>query len=376
MIELQTNTLTIDPTPEGLLLMGKFMLLALIPILAWIWFFQRQNHERRKFVILSFFGGMLSVIPIKLYESNWDTSVLALEHINMFQHLADVVHSPAFAKLLAFVSASAIVALGLFLFTALVMSLIEIGSGDNTLRTFRRKCVKIAESPLLFVSTGIIFGLAAFGLHEVLPHRVWFFVVVGMLEEFIKYLFLRFSDEEKIGSVADSISFAIFVALGFAFVENILYLQKFWMTMSQSPQNFAIFFFLRSTFSVVAHVCFSAIIGYFYGVAHFSNKIYRNEALARRHPALRWMHRVLHCKTSTLFHEEMLMEGFLLAMVVHAIFNSLLEYDKTVLLIPFMLLMFFFILQIMHLRTVRERQGVLPNEPQKIPPTNEVLSKK
>lgn len=70
------------------------------------------------------------------------------------------------------------------------------------------------------------------------------------------------------------------------------------------------------------------------------------------------------------------MEGFLLAMVVHAIFNSLLEYDKTVLLIPFMLLMFFFILQIMHLRTVRERQGVLPNEPQKIPPTNEVLSKK
>jgi len=124
---------------------------------------------------------------------------------------------------------------------------------------------------------------------------------------------------------------------------------------------------------VVAHVCFSAIIGYFYGMAHFSDKIYQDARLAHRHPMLRWMHRILHFKTNTVFDEEMLMEGFLIAMIVHAMFNSLLEFEKTVLLIPFMLMLFFFVLRLLHLRTLQIRQGILPNEPRKIRPTNEVL---
>ena len=56
-----------------------------------------------------------------------------------------------------------------------------------------------------------------------LHKTVWFFIIVGMLEEFVKHLVLRFSDEDKITNVQDAVEFAIIAALGFAFIEHIVY---------------------------------------------------------------------------------------------------------------------------------------------------------
>lgn len=165
-----------------------------------------------------------------------------------------------------------------------------------------------------------------------------------MLEEFVKHLVLRFSDEEKIQSIDDALEFSILVALGFAFVENILYFNS----TEYTGTTFSLFVLSRSTISVMAHICFSAVFGYFYGVAKFSSQVYSEENEKKQHPFLELLHKILHLKGSTLFHEEKMMEGMLCAMGLHAFFNSLLEFGKTQWVIPFVVFLFFVVLHLFH----------------------------
>ena len=338
----------------------KFGAISIVPIVCWLFFFQKQNRERNKYVALTFIAGMLSVLPIKMYEKFWNTSVWIIEHFNLFEYLADVVHLPTLPRVMAFVVVGALVAGMLYLAAALLMFVIEvITTRDNTLKVFQKKFVKISESPLLFISIGALMGVSAYFLSETFATKVWFFVVVGMLEEFIKYLMLRFSDEEKIRSVSDSISFAIIIALGFAFVENGIYLWRFWENSANAGVlNFTMFFLLRSTVSVIAHVCFSAIIGYFYGKAHFSTEIYREETKDRQHQILEWFHKVFHLKGTVLFHEEQLLEGMLVAVVLHAIFNSLLELGQIVYVFPMLFVMFGVVLKLLHKKSSHIKRGL------------------
>jgi len=332
-------------------------LMSFLPIFLWLYFFQKKHFERRKFVFLTFLAGMFAVVPIKLYEKYWDTAVFYFEHLNLFQYLSDLVRFPSLSRLFAFVLVNALVAFGFYVFVALSMFVLEVFSGDNSRAVFKQKTRRILESPLFFVSVGALCGLVAYFFSFSVSQRIWFFIVVGMLEEYIKHLVLRFSDDEKIHNVDDAISFAIIVALGFSFVENVFYLKEFLSTGSVVFSKFLIFFVLRSTVSIIAHVCFSAVFGYFYGIAHFAKEIYQEERQKNQHRLLAWMHRILHLKGETMFHEEMMMEGMILAMTLHAIFNSLLEFEKTNLLIPGILLLFFFVLNLFHRKRLHSQIG-------------------
>ncbi len=333
--------------------------MSLLPILGWLFFFQKKNHEKKSYVLLTFLAGMLAVIPIKLYEKYWDTAVFYFEHINLFEYLADLVRFPELSRFLAYITVNALVGLGFFLFVALLMFVLEICTGDNTLRVFRSKAIRALESPFFFISIGILCGIVAYAFSFSVNQRVWFFVVVGMLEEFVKHLVLRFSDEEKIQSVDDALSFAIVVALGFSFVENIVYFHNFVRVTDSNFQQLSLFFLLRSTVSVMAHVCFSAILGYFYGIARFSRAIYSEEVHEKRHPIIHTLHQILHVKGSVMFHEEKMMEGMLLAMATHAVFNSLLEFGQVAFMIPFLLFLFLMVLNLFHRKQIQYRTGNL-----------------
>ncbi|MCF7906226.1 PrsW family intramembrane metalloprotease [Candidatus Gracilibacteria bacterium] len=330
-------------------------IISLIPILGWLYFFQKKNHEKRGYVVLSFIAGMLAVLPIKLYEKYWDTTVWYFEHMNVFQYLADLVNVPDISRFLAYITVNALVGMGLFIFVTLIMFVLEIFSFDNTVKIFRTKTKRALESPFFFITIGILCGIVAFALSSSFNSRVWFFVVVGMLEEFVKHLVLRFSDEEKIQSVDDALSFSIIIALGFACVENIVYFHNFAKVSDSGIQQLSLFFLLRSTISVMAHVCFSAILGYFYGVARFAHEIYIEEVQQKKHFLIQKLHQILHLKGEVFFHEEKMMEGMLLAMGAHAIFNSLLEFGKVTLMVPFLLLLFFWILNLFHRKQIHSQ---------------------
>jgi len=334
-----------------------FAIISFVPILGWIYFFQKQNYEKKKYVIITFIAGMMSIIPIKLYEKYWDFSIWNLEHLNLFKYIDNIAGTPTISAVLAFLLVSILVSFAIFVFSAVTMFILEVFSRDNTPACYARKTKQISESPFLFLTVGIFFGLAAALLSIWFPEKVWFFVIVGMLEEFAKYLMLRFADENKIGSISDAISFSIIIALGFAFVENVVYISKFWINTSQNFAGFTAFFILRSTISVIAHVCFSAIIGYFYGIAHFSDEIYMEESRKNKHPILKLIHKIFHLKVAPLFHEEKLFEGLLLAMIIHASFNSLLEFELVALVIPFLIGTFLYILNLLHRHENHIRRG-------------------
>jgi len=206
---------------------------------------------------------------------------------------------------------------------------------------------------------GVFFGIAAFLLNLRLGQAVWFFVIVGALEEFIKHLVTRFSDEFKLKSVADAIQFSIIVALGFAFVENILYFLDIFSGSVHGINELAIYVLLRSTVSVTAHVSFSAIMGYYYGMAHFASSVYQEERRKKKHRIIQLFHSVFHLKSSTIFKEEKMLEGMLLAMIIHAIFNMLLEVEQMIGVVLLLGSLFLIILNLLHRTQVHRRVGTL-----------------
>lgn len=89
------------------------------------------------------------------------------------------------------------------------------------------------------------------------------FMVAGLVEETFKFLviYLFIWKNKNFNEPFDGIVYAVFASLGFALVENILYVF----------QNGAGTGFLRAFTAVPAHTMFGITMGYFFGIAKFSN---------------------------------------------------------------------------------------------------------
>ncbi len=304
-----------------------FILLSAIPIALWIFVFRKLMPTNKHLAMISFIAGMISVLPIKLYEKYWNTTLLNLEHVNLFKYLGDVVQVQAVGTLLAYVVSSVVVMVGLFVFTGVLMAILQIGSGDDNWGVFKSKCIKVLECPAFFLTLAVVCGVIGYFTSLGLSKMVWFFVMVGILEEFIKHLVLRFSDEDKITSVREAIQYSIMVALGFAFVENIIYAVKIDSAGLMSMLQLTVIISLRSVLSVGAHVGFSAILGYFYGIAKFADPIYQAQSLKHKSWFVEKVHQVMHVRQSVVFHDQKMLEGVALAMILHAAYNSFLEFN-------------------------------------------------
>ncbi len=98
------------------------------------------------------------------------------------------------------------------------------------------------------------------------------FTFVGVIEEYMKHLVVKKADQGFFRNIDDAIEFSIIAALGFSFVENILYFYYIWVY--QGLDILLVSFVFRSIFSTFAHILFSGIYGYFYGIAYFADPIW------------------------------------------------------------------------------------------------------
>ncbi len=87
------------------------------------------------------------------------------------------------------------------------------------------------------------------------------YVIVGMSEEWSKYIMLRFYafPKKSFDEPYDGIVYSVMVGMGFATVENIGYVMQHGMATA----------FLRMFLSVPAHATFAIIMGYYVGKAKF-----------------------------------------------------------------------------------------------------------
>ncbi|MDV7188091.1 PrsW family glutamic-type intramembrane protease [Lutibacter sp. TH_r2] len=90
------------------------------------------------------------------------------------------------------------------------------------------------------------------------------FFVVALIEEFSKYILVYLGAQKRpfFNEPFDGIIYCVMVSMGFAFVENIMYVLDGGLYTA----------ILRAFTAVPAHATFGVIMGYFMGKAKFSNK--------------------------------------------------------------------------------------------------------
>lgn len=91
------------------------------------------------------------------------------------------------------------------------------------------------------------------------------FVVVALVEEFSKYVIVRYYAQRnnEFDEPFDGIVYAVMVAMGFAALENILYVFQYGLSNG----------ILRAFTAVPAHATFAVLMGYFMGKAKFSKTV-------------------------------------------------------------------------------------------------------
>ena len=112
--------------------------------------------------------------------------------------------------------------------------------------------------------------ISSLNLIELIPA---IFIGVGLIEEFSKWIFvyaLEYNDRE-FNHLYDGIVYATFVSLGFACLENILY-------VFQSGIGTAI---MRAFISIPGHLCFGVMMGYYLSLAKLAF-INKNKKLSKR----------------------------------------------------------------------------------------------
>lgn len=172
------------------------------------------------------------------------------------------------------------------------------------------------EEPLNFLGVGLFLTLFVAVFHWFgLSVMAFSLIFLAFAEEYSKHLIVRFTDDDSIRSINDAIEFSVIVGLAFAFAENVLlYFPRLLAEGNTSG------LLLRSVLTVLMHAVASGILGYFYGLAHFST-----ETIRRRHggrgPVYRWLHKAFLFRRERLYHEAKMFEGLVLAGAYHATFN-------------------------------------------------------
>jgi RsiW-degrading membrane proteinase PrsW (M82 family) len=169
-----------------------------------------------------------------------------------------------------------------------------------------------------------IFGNAVFNSLKLI---IFYYVVIALIEESAKHFSFLSSNIVSIDSVKKGVLYSMFIALWFAFLENILYGIKIY-----EEQGFTwlliIILFYRSLFSLFIHVFSSAILGYFFTKAYL---LYKN-----KNYWVRWFLLFIY--------------GIVWAIVIHFSFDVLvtLGYTKTIFI--YFILGYFWITKIVFLK--------------------------
>lgn len=104
------------------------------------------------------------------------------------------------------------------------------------------------------------------------------FIFVALVEEGGKYFFLKLATwkNPEFNYTFDAVVYAVAVSLGFATIENILYV------LTGGIIGGVVIAFIRGLLSVPGHVIFAVFMGYFYGMAKYAHAT-GNEKKCRVH---------------------------------------------------------------------------------------------
>lgn len=116
------------------------------------------------------------------------------------------------------------------------------------------------------------FGMRDLGIHthnaDVFMTFTFTFLVVAFSEEFVKFTFLRYYifPKKEFNEPMDGIVYSVMISMGFATLENILYI----VVRAESTEIAFHIGLIRMITAVPGHAIFAVLMGYFIGLAKHS----------------------------------------------------------------------------------------------------------
>jgi RsiW-degrading membrane proteinase PrsW (M82 family) len=255
-----------------------YIILAMIsffPIVIWAYIFSYIDdnaiNKKRFFVWILWWA--LSVIPILYLDNILD--VFNFQYINIFYYVSQIKS--------LFTSFEFWISLSLFMFIIVLFSFLLwwFIAKYREISKIYLKNIFVFLLFILFLSFFVfIFNIlfSAVNLSISNPISFWnivfdsfklvvfYYLLVSFIEETSKHFNFLQSSVLHIKSIKDWVLYAIFVALGFSLVENILYLYDYYTDYWLSGWLVQIYF-MRSIFSVIVHVLCSSVVAYYFSRA-------------------------------------------------------------------------------------------------------------
>lgn len=263
-------------------------IICFFPVVLWWYgfsFIDASSQNKRKFFI-GILGWSISVFPILYLDRIFE--IPELHVMNVFSNIFHLDSFGSYVLLwLSCIFLISFLATSLFIFWTLFRQI--QGAVQSYVMSFIWLLMVIAGVIVFFwliellasVITWIesiwsfdppIFGNAVFNSLKLI---IFYYIIIALIEESAKHFSFVSSNIVSIDSVKKGVLYSMFIALGFAFLENILYAIKIyeeqWFT-----SLLVIIIFYRSLFSLFVHVFSSAILGYFFTKAYllYKNKKY------------------------------------------------------------------------------------------------------
>lgn len=155
------------------------------------------------------------------------------------------------------------------------------------------------------------------------------FILFAAMEEIIKHFVVSGIDKKTllINKVNDAIRYSLAAALGFSFTENIYYLYEFWPSITTG--ELIQMYIFRSIFTACAHMIFSGIFGYYYGIGKFSIQITEQQkVLGKKQRITGLIANVFSIPMAHAFQQQMVLKGLSIAIIMHAFYNYMLQYNR------------------------------------------------
>ena len=261
-------------THEELIATGLAAIVAVLPVLIWCKLFLGYHKQRIGIVLLAFFAGMLSTVPILFYNELMIRSI----QLNFF--------------------------------------------------LFKIVPVNYGTSSSDFVSQSVFKSFS--GTSSIVLTTLVTYLMVGVIEEVSKFWVLRHSSKEFFRSIDDALQLAIVVAIGFAFAENLVnptyfvgFVKDYLMT-PQSPQwgSFIGNVIGRAVLTNMVHIVSTGVCGYFFGLAYFASPLIRDQfAQGSTHPIATFVHRALNLRTEEIYARTQMALGLFFAIILHGVFD-------------------------------------------------------
>ncbi len=284
---------------------------SLIPIVIWGYIFSyidSSELSRKRFVV-GLIGWAISVVPILFLDKLLESP--GFSFLNIFEK---VTQSSSLSWAFQF-SLSLI----LFLFIIAWIAFMAISWTDKSkkmLRIYVKNIVIFSGFILIltlfillfsviWIGTGTIQNSSQFWeiIFDTIKLIIFYYILIAFIEEASKHFNFLQSSVLHIKNIQQWVLYAIFVALGFAFIENVLYLYNQYSQTGLSMELSSTYFY-RSVFSVMLHVLCSAIVWYFFSKAHVS----------------------FHWKSFNWLYIKLLNIGLFFAVLLHLIFDLSLTF--------------------------------------------------